>query len=103
MNRSVLSLALIASAAFAASAHAQSAVITSHMHRPAPTANVLGPKSTDSTVAEAVARSQVQSAGYSVRDLVRTGDGGWQGVALDRNSKPVVVAVDTQGKVSEVR
>lgn len=102
MNRSLLSLTLIASAAFASSAFAQSALITSHMQRPT-TANVLGPKSTDYTVAEAVARSQVQGAGYSVRDLVRTADGGWQGVALDRNSKAVVVALDNQGKVSEVR
>ncbi len=102
MNRSVLSLALVATTAFAASAHAQSAVITSHMPRPAQ-ANVLGPKSTDATVAAAFARSQVQSAGYSVHNLIRTSDGGWQGVALDRNSKQVVVAVDAQGKVSEIR
>lgn len=102
MNRSVLSLAVIASAALAASAYAQSPAITSHMPRPAPT-NVLGPKSTDATAAAALARSQVQSAGYSVRNLIRTSDGGWQGVALDRNSKQVVVAVDAQGKVSEIR
>lgn len=102
MNRFVLSLALVATAAFAASAHAQSAVITSHMTRPAP-ANVLGPKSTDDTASAALARSQVQSAGYSVRNLMRTSNGGWQGVALDRNSKPVVVALDSQGKVSEIR
>ncbi len=103
MNRSLLSLTLIASTAFASSAFAQSAIITSHMQRPPVNANVLGPKSTDYTVAEAVARSQAPSAGYSVRDLVRTADGGWQGLALDRNSKPVVVALDSQGKVSEVR
>jgi hypothetical protein len=104
MKRSLLPLIVLAAAIGPGSAFAQSALIGgATMPRPVPHADPLGPRSTDSTVAEALARSQVRQSGYSVHDLMRTGDGGWQGVALDRNSKPVVIAVDSHGKVSEVR
>lgn len=105
MNRSLLSLTLIATAAFAASASAQTAVMGGATKpRPVPRADALGPRSTDSTVAEAVARSQIEHDGYSgVRDLIRTSGGGWQGVALSKGNKPVVVSLDNQGKLTEVR
>lgn len=105
MNRSILALGLLASAALASSASAQSAVVGgSSMPRPVPHADKLGPKLASGTVAESVARVQIEKDGYTgVRNLTRTSTNSWQGVALSQANKPVVVAVDRQGKVTEVR
>ncbi|HZQ00892.1 MAG TPA: hypothetical protein VFB13_15230 [Reyranella sp.] len=105
-RRSLLSFTLVAATGLVATAALAQTAVTggSSRPRPVPRADALGPRSTDSTVAESVARSQIEHDGYSgVRDLIRTSDGGWQGVALSRENKPVVVAVDAHGKLTEVR
>lgn len=106
MNRSILSLTLIASTALAASAFAQSAVVGgSSMSRSVPQADKLGPRVPGSgTAAESLARAEIEKDGYSgVRNLQRTGTNGWQAVAFNRSKAAVVVAVDGQGKVTEIR
>ena len=106
MNRSVITLALIASTALAASAHAQSAVIGgSSMPRSVPHVDALGPRLPGSgTAAESFARAEIEKDGYSgVRNLTRTSADGWQAVAFNRSKTAVVVSVDSQGKVTEIR
>jgi hypothetical protein len=108
MNRPLLCLILTATAAFAASAHAQSAVSVvggSPKSRAIAYRDPLGPRLPGSaTVAESVARAQIEEDGYSgVRNLVRTSGGGWQAVALSRANAPVVVSLDGRGKLTELR
>ena len=105
MNRSFIPLALIAAATIAGSACAQSVAIGgSSMPRPVGHADPLGPRLGSGTVAEAVARTQIEREGYSgVRTLTRTSDGNWQGLALTCSNTPVVVSLDNQGKVTQVR
>jgi hypothetical protein len=98
MNRSLLVSLLIAAAAFAADAQARSPITP-------PQADPLGPRSEPTvTVAQAVARTQIEQHGYtSVRGLSRAADGTWRGVARNSGNAPVAVALDSQGKVSETR
>jgi hypothetical protein len=105
MNRSLLTLAAVAAATLAVSAQAQSIAIGgSSMPRPAPHADPLGPRFGSGTVAESVARAEIEKDGYTgVRSLMRTTDHGWQAVALTHENKPVVVSLDAQGKVTEIR
>ena len=81
MNRSALVLALLASAAFATSAIAQS--------RP---------------LSEGAARSAIERNGYSSNQpLYRSGDASWTTTARDKNNAAVVVGVGPRGKVQELR
>ena len=68
-------------------------------------ADALGPRSDPTpTVGEAVARLQIEKAGYtSVRGLWRAGDGTWHGKARNASNAAVPVALDGQGKVTETR
>ena len=64
--------------------------------------DALGPRSDPTpTVAEAVARTQIEKVGYtSVRGLQRSADGTWHAMARDQAcNAPVTVALDNQGKV----
>ncbi len=56
------------------------------------------------TVAESVARTQIEKVGYTnVRNLQRTPDGVWHAVARDQRNAPVELALDAQGQVTQTR
>lgn len=65
----------------------------------------LGPRSDPTTtVATAVARTQIEKAGFTgVRGLQRANDGTWRAVARDRSNAPVAVTLDNQGNVTQTR
>ena len=67
--------------------------------------DALGPRSDPTpTVAEAVARTQIEKVGYTgVRGLQRLSDGTWRAVARDARNAPVAVALDGQGNVTQTR
>jgi hypothetical protein len=75
------------------------------MPRDALQTDPLGPRSEPTvTVAQAVARTQIEKSGYSaVRGLSRSSDGTWRAVARNAGNKPVAVALDNDGKVVETR
>ena len=105
INRPLIALALVL-AASAAHAQARYPVIGgSTMPRPALQADPLGPRSDPTpTVGEAVARVQIEKAGYSsVRGLWRTGDGSWHGMARNASNAAVPVVLNSDGKVTETR
>lgn len=106
IKRSVVTLALLASAGLAVSAQAQTSAVIggATTKRPPVQADPLGPRSTNFNGTEAFARSQIEHGGYSgVRSMMRTSDGGWQAVALNRSNTKVVVALAPNGQVSEMR
>jgi hypothetical protein len=93
-KRSLIALALVLAAA-ATQAHARA---------PAPLQDDPLPPRSDPTptVAQSVARLQIEKAGYtSVRGLWRDADGAWHGVARNPNNAAVPVVVDDHGHVSE--
>jgi len=67
--------------------------------------DTLGPRMDPTpTVAEAVARTQIEKSGYtSVRGLQRVSDGTWRAMARDSRNAPVAVALDNDGKVTQTR
>jgi hypothetical protein len=103
-NRPLIVLALVL-AATAAQAQARSPIGGATMPRDALQADPLGPRSEPTvTVAQAVARTQIEKNGYSsVRSLSRGSDGTWHAVARNAGNKPVAVALDNQGNVVETR
>ena len=105
MKRTVITLSLPLALLVSAGAYAQSAVIGgATMQRPPLQADPLGPRSTNFNASEALARAQIEKGGFSsVRALTRTGDGGWQAVALNRGNSTVKVALNSSGQVNEVR
>ena len=104
MNRPLIVLALVLAAA-ATQAEARSPIGGATMPRDALTADPLGPRSEPTvTVAQAVARTQIEKNGYSsVRGVSRGTDGTWHAVARNGSNTPVAVALDNQGKVVETR
>jgi hypothetical protein len=90
MKRPLVAFVLVLAAAFA-QAEAQS--------------DPLGPRSEPTTtVAAAVARTQIEKSGYtSVRGLQRASDGTWRAVARDAKNAPVAIVLDSQGKVNPTR
>ncbi|GEP56106.1 hypothetical protein [Reyranella soli] len=104
MNRPLLASILVLAAA-ATQAQAASPIGGATMPRTPVQSDALGPKSDPTpTVAEAVARTQIEKSGYtSVRGLQRTGDGTWRAVARDPRNAPVAVALDNQGNVTQAR
>ena len=96
-NRPLIALALVLAAA-ATQAEARSPISALQT-------DPLGPRSEPTvTVAQAVARTQIEKSGYSaVRGLSRGTDGTWHAVARNAGNKPVAVALDNQGKVVETR
>ena len=104
MNRPLVILAVVAAAA-TTQAQAASPYGGATMPRPIAQSDPLGPRSEPTvTVATAVARTQFEQGGYSgVRGVQRGSDGTWHAVGRDRNNQPVHLALDAQGKVSQVR
>ena len=104
MKRPLIASVLILAAAIA-QAEARSPIGGATMPREQVQSDPLGPRSDPTpTVAEAVARTQIEKVGYtSVRGLQRTADGTWHAVARDQRNAPVAVAVDNQGKVTQTR
>jgi hypothetical protein len=102
MNRPLLASILVLAAA-ATQAQAASPIGGATMPRQPVQSDTLGPKSDPTpTVAEAVARTQIEKVGYtSVRGLQRAGDGTWRAVARDQRNAPVAVALDNQGNVTQ--
>ena len=105
-NRPLIALVLVlVLAAAATQAEARSPIGGATMPRDALTADPLGPRSEPTvTVAQAVARTQIEKSGYtSVRGVSQGTDGTWHAVARNPGNKPVAVALDGQGKVVETR
>lgn len=104
MNRPLLASILILAAA-ATQAEARSPIGGATMPREPLQSDALGPRSDPTpTVAEAVARTQIEKSGYtSVRGLQRTGDGTWRAVARDQRNAPVAVTLDNGGNVTPTR
>jgi hypothetical protein len=91
-------------AATAAQAQTRYVIGSASMPRDAQT-DPLGPRSAPTvTVAAAVARTQIEKAGYTgVRGLQRMPDGVWHAAARDSRNAPVAVTLDNQGNVSQSR
>jgi len=104
MKRPLIASILILAAAVT-QAEARSPIGGATMPREQVQSDPLGPRSDPTpTVAEAVARTQIEKVGYTgVRGLQRTADGTWHAVARDQRNAPVAVAVDNQGKVTQTR
>ncbi len=104
MNRPLLTSILVLAAA-ATQAEARSPIGGATMPREPLQSDALGPRSDPTpTVAEAVARTQIEKSGYtSVRGLQRTGDGTWRAVARDQRNAPVAVTLDNGGNVTQTR
>jgi hypothetical protein len=103
-NRPLIALVLVLAAA-ATQAEARSPIGGATMPRDPLQTDPLGPRSEPTvTVAQAVARTQIEKSGYSaVRGLTRGTDGTWHAVARNPGNTPVAVALDNQGKVVETR
>jgi hypothetical protein len=103
-NRPLIAFVLVLAAA-ATQAEARSPIGGATMPRDPLTIDPLGPRSEPTvTVAQAVARTQIEKSGYTaVRGLSRNDDGTWRAVARNPGNKPVAVSLDNQGKVVEAR
>jgi hypothetical protein len=101
----LIALALVFVAAGTAQAQTRYPIGGATTPRPPLQADALGPRSDPTpTVGEAVARLQIEKAGYtSVRGLSRGADGTWRGMARNASNAAVPVALDNQGKVTETR
>ena len=104
MNRPLIASILVLAAAVT-QAEARSPIGGATMPREQVQSDALGPRSDPTpTVAEAVARTQIEKSGYtSVRGLQRASDGTWHAVARDGKNTPVALTLDGQGKVSPTR
>src|SRR5258708_38985356 len=102
MKRPLIALVLVLAAA-ATQAQARSPIGGATMPRDPLQADPLGPRSDPTpTVGEAVARVQIEKAGYTgVRGLSRTADGTWRGMPRNPSSAAVPVALDHHGHVTE--
>src|SRR5215471_5072146 len=103
ISRPLIALAFVLAAAGTAQAQAHYPIGGATTPRPPLQADALGPRSDPTpTVGEAVARVQIEKAGYTgVRGLTRLGDGAWRAVARNQSNTAVAVTLDNQGKVSE--
>jgi hypothetical protein len=104
MKRPLIAFVLVLAAAVA-QAEARSPFGGATMPRDPVAADPLGPRSNPTTtVAAAVARTEIEKSGYtSVRGLTRANDGAWHAVARDSLNTPVAVTLDGQGKVTQTR
>jgi hypothetical protein len=104
MKRPLIALTLILAAAVA-QAEARSPFGGATMPREPVQSDPLGPRSNPTpTVAQSVARTQIEKGGYtSVRSLQRTPDGVWHAMARDQRNAPVAVSLDGQGNVTQSR
>jgi hypothetical protein len=103
MKRPLIAIALVL-VATAAQAQTRYVVGSASMPRD-PQTDPAGPRSAPTTtVAAAVARTQIEKAGYTgVRSLQRTPDGVWHAAARDSRNAPVAVTLDNQGNVGQAR
>jgi hypothetical protein len=104
MKRPLIAFVLVLAAAIT-QAEARSPIGGATMPRDPLQVDPLGPRSEPTvTVAQAVARTQIEKNGYtSVRNVTRATDGTWRAVARNASNTPVAVSLDGQGKVSETR
>ncbi len=104
MTRPLLASILVLAAAVT-QAEARSPIGGATMPRDPVQSDTLGPRSNPTpTVAESVARTQIEKSGYtSVRGLQRGANGTWHAMARDQRNAPVVVALDNQGNVTQTR
>src|SRR4029450_8684994 len=104
MNRPLIASILVLAAAVT-QAEARSPIGGATMPREQVQSDALGPRPPQPpTVAEAVARTQIEKSGYTgVRGLQRPGDGTWRAVARDQRNAPVAVSLDNQGKATPAR
>ncbi len=104
MKRPLVAFVLVLAAAFA-QAEARSPVVGGNTMPREVQSDPLGPRSEPTTtVATAVARTQIEKSGYtSVRGLQRASDGTWRAVARDAKNVPVAIVLDSQGKVNPTR
>lgn len=104
MNRPLV-LSMLVLAAAVTHAEARSPIGGATMPRDPVQSDALGPRSNPTpTVAESVARTQIEKVGYTgVRNLQRTPDGVWHAVARDQRNAPVAVSLDGQGQVTLTR
>jgi hypothetical protein len=104
MKRPLIASLLVLGAAIS-QADARSPIGGATMPRDPVQSDALGPRSDPTpTVAEAVARTQIEKSGYtSVRGLQRTTDGAWRAVARGSRNAPVAVSLDNQGNVTQTR
>ena len=104
MKLPLIAFALVLGAALT-QAEARSPIGGATTPRDVVQSDALGPRSDPTpTVAEAVARTQIEKSGYtSVRGLQRVSDGTWRAVARDSRNAPVAVALDNDGKVTQTR
>jgi hypothetical protein len=105
MKRPLIAFVLVLAAATAAQAQARSPIGGATMPRDPLQTDPLGPRSEPTTtVAAAVARTQIEKSGYTgVRGLQRGSDGTWHAVARDGKNTPVALTLDGQGKVTPTR
>ena len=99
-----LTALVIVLAATAAQAQSRYVVGSTPMPR-APQTDQLGPRNEPTvTVATAVARTQIEKAGFTgVRGVQHAPDGTWHAVARDSQNAPVAVTLDSHGRVSQTR
>jgi hypothetical protein len=104
MKRPLIASVLVLAAAMT-QAEARSPIGGATMPRDVVQSDALGPRSDPTTtVAAAVARTQIEKGGYtSVRGLQRAPDGVWHAVARDSRNAPVAVSLDGQGKVTQAQ
>ena len=104
MKRPLIASILVLAAAVT-QAEARSPFGGATMPREPVQSDALGPRSDPTpTVAEAVARTQIEKSGYtSVRGLQRGADGSWRAMARDPRNAPVAVSLDNQGNVTQAR
>ena len=104
MKLPLIAFVLVAGAALS-QAEARSPIGGATTPRDVVQSDTLGPRMDPTpTVAEAVARTQIEKVGYtSVRGLQRASDGTWHAVARDGKNAPVAVALDNQGNVTLAR
>lgn len=105
MKRPLLIASLLIVVAGAAQAQVRSPFGGATMPRQPTQSDELGPRSDPTTtVATAVARTQIEKAGFTgVRGLQRASDGTWRAVARDRSNAPVALTLDNQGNVTQTR
>lgn len=105
MKSPLVAFALVVLAGTAAQAQARSPFGGATMPREPVQSDTLGPRSNPTTtVAAAIARTQIEKVGYTqVRGVQPAGDGSFRAVARDKSNAPVAVVVDSQGRVTTAR
>lgn len=101
MKKTLLTIALVASAGFASAALAQNAPVQARPNNMKSTPDLGHIDSTSTTTAaHAAAQEQIRAKGFTgVKGLSRDTAGTWRGIAI-QNGHEVNVALDTSGNVT---